>query len=332
MTDSLKTTGRGPERPPCTTIGVLVPAHFQQELQDRCSHLGVQLLPYDPLGVPGENASGATALFRWWISPEAGDRLIEEHPLRWIHTGSAGVDHILTPRFLSSDIILTNSAGVHAPSIAEWVVTAMLAFTKGLPAMLDQQERAQWEKVERDELVGKRVVFLGGGQIAREVAIRLRPFGMHLKAVTRSGAGDACFDESRGPADFLEGLHDVDWLIVAMPLTAETDGFVNARVLDALPAKARLINVSRGAIVDEAALITALETGRLAGAMLDVFDEEPLPAHHPFWKMKSVLVLPHTTWRSPLVRQRQLDLFIDNLGRFVKGELLRNVVDVTAGY
>ena len=127
---------------------ILVPGHFEGDLAAPARDLGAELVPYDEVGAPLRDSAGATALFRWWLTQEQGDRLIADHPaLRWIHSGSAGVDHILTPRFRSSSIILTNSAGVHAPSIAEWVVGAMLHVVKDFPAMRARQDARAFEKV-----------------------------------------------------------------------------------------------------------------------------------------------------------------------------------------
>ncbi|MCA1731990.1 MAG: D-2-hydroxyacid dehydrogenase [Acidobacteria bacterium] len=312
---------------------ILVPGHFERELRDRTAGLGTELVPYDESGVPQSDSSGASALFRWWLSEEQGDRLIAEHPsLEWIHSGSAGVDHILTPRFRSSSILLTSSAGVHAPSIAEWVVGAMLQAVKDFPAMRLQQTERRFEKVQRPELVGQRALFVGTGRIATEIAARLAPFGLLLSGVRRSGSEHPLISDVLPPAKLRDAAASADWLIVTAPLTSETNGIIGRDVIAALPPRARVINVSRGELVDEDALLDALRTHALAGAILDVFRVEPLPPDHPFWGMDQVMVLPHTTWRSPQVRGRQIDLFVDNLRRFLASEPLRNVVDVERGY
>lgn len=310
----------------------LVPGHFLAPLTERLRGDGVQLIPYDAHGVPQGDSSGASILFRWWLSQDEGDRLIEQHPLAWIHTGSAGVDHILTPRFLSKPITLTNSAGVHAASIAEWAIAAILMFEKDLPQMLAQQRGHVWEKVQRDELGGKTAVFLGAGHIAREIAARLRPFGVRLRAVRRQVKQDPAFDESFGMNELAARVTDADWLVVTIPLTSSTRGVVDPSVLSQLPPRSRVVNVARGEVIDEAALINAIREKRIAGAILDVFSEEPIPDDHPLWDMPGVLVLPHTTWRSPQVQKKQLDLFETNARRFVRGEPLLNVVDVREGY
>jgi phosphoglycerate dehydrogenase-like enzyme len=309
-------------------LRTLVPAHFQPQIAPRVTGLDLDLVPYDKEGRPATDAAGASVLFRWWLSPEQGDRLLDEHPLRWIHTGSAGVDHILTPAFRRRNPVLTNSSGVHAPSIAEWVVLGMLAQEKGFGRMLQQQREQRFEKTQADELGGKEVVILGGGSIASEVATRLRPFGVRLTCVRRRSDPHPLFDR----VATLDAVEEADWLIIALPLTEKTRRLVNRRLLERLPERCRIVNVARGEVMDEEALIEALRGRRVAGAVLDVFEQEPLPPEHPFWHMPEVIVLPHTTWRSPQVQERQLALFVENLRRFVAGEPLLNVVDVDAGY
>ncbi|MGK2856574.1 MAG: D-2-hydroxyacid dehydrogenase [Thermoanaerobaculia bacterium] len=315
------------------TLEVLVPLHFVEELRDSAAMFGATLIGYDQDAVPVASSRDAAALFRWWLNSEDGDRIVREHPaLRWVHTGSAGVDHILTSSFRASEITLTNSAGVHAPSIAEWVVAMLLAESKGLARIYRQQRERIWKVTRSDEIAGRHALILGGGHIAREIASRLRAMGVRVTAVTRRGITDDSFDvvASVGALGSLCG--EADWLIVAAPLTAETRGLVSAAVLAALPSSAWIVNVARGEIVDEGAMLDALKDRRIAGAILDVFEREPLPPEHPFWAMESVRVLPHTTWRSEQVHARQMALFLDNLRRFARNEALRNIVDPARGY
>lgn len=312
-------------------IRALIPAHFAEALGPVAEECGVRLLPYDATGQV-ESDEKASVLFRWWLTEEQAAGFMNDHPLEWIHTGSAGVDHILTPELLERKIVLTNSAGVHAPSIAEWVVGMMLAEEKNFREIRRNQRERRWEKVERDELAGKRVLIIGAGRIAREIAVRLSPFGVKIIALARTARSDPAFHRIIDVSQLRNAAVMADWLIAAVPLTGETRGIVDSAVLHAMQPSARVVNVSRGEIIDEEALLEALRTGKIAGAVLDVFNEEPLPQEHPFWEMEGVVVLPHTTWRSPLVRGRQIALFSDNLRRFVQGEPLVNVVDTRRGY
>lgn len=280
-----------------------------------------------------EPSGHATALFRWWISVEQGDRLILEHPhLDWIHTGSTGVDHILTPAFRSRAITLTSSRGVHAPSIADWVVGAMLNVEKGFEAISRQQREKLWRQVERDELSARHVVLVGGGAIAAAVAHRLRPFGCTLTVITRSGSSgiDAHHVGSRG--DMEAAAAACDWMILALPLTADTRNLVDRQLLAQLRPGSWIINVSRGEVLEQRALIDSLSSGAIGGAVLDVFEEEPLPPESPLWTFPNVIVLPHTTWKSPQVKDRQIDLFVHNLLQRSRGGPLQNVVDPDLGY
>jgi phosphoglycerate dehydrogenase-like enzyme len=315
------------------TQTVLVPLHFVDQLQPAAQALGISLAGYDQHGVPAGDAPDAAGFFRWWLSQDAGDRIVRENrALRWVHTGSAGVNHILTPAFLESGATLTNSAGVHAPSIAEWVLAMLLAEEKGLEQIFLQQRQHAWKVTRSSEIGGRHAVLIGGGNIAREIARRLRAMDVRVTAVTRTGTPSDSFDAVERPGALLACASAADWLIVAAPLTEETRGIVSSAVIAALPPRARLVNVARGELVDEAALLEATSARKIAGAILDVFEIEPLPADHPFWDMDNVRVLPHTTWRSEQVNERQLALFVDNLGRFVRGEPLRNVVDPARGY
>ena len=315
-----------------TTI-VLVPGHFLADLEPLVSKLPAELVPYDAHAEPARPAPGASVLFRWWLTPEEGDSVLDRHPsIRWVHSGSAGIDHILTPLFLARAPQLTNSAGVHAPSIAEWVVGAMLSVLKDLPAMSAAQEKREFEKVQRPELTGQKAVFIGAGQIATEIAQRLAPFRMRLAALRASGRSHETIPSIIPFARLREEVADADWLIITAPLTKQTAGVIDRPLLESLPSRARVINVSRGELLDEDALAELIGRGKLTGAILDVFREEPLPPDHPFWTLPGVLVFPHTTWRSPQVKERQLQLFADNLRRFIAREPLRNVVDPERGY
>lgn len=312
---------------------ILVPSHFIEELSSRTSGHPIRLIPYDKHGVPLQSSETATGLFRWWLSGSEGDRLIEDHPrLEWIHTGSTGVDHILTPLFRSRGITLTSSRGVHAPSIAEWVLAGMLHFEKRLDLIEIQQKAREWRQIELSEISSRHVVLLGGGAIATEIAIRLRPFGCRISVITRSGRSGAPADRL-APADALPAIAaEADWLVIAVPSTPETRGLVDARLLELLPPTARVVNVARGEIVNEPALVDALTRGRIAGAILDVFESEPLPADSALWSLPNVMVLPHTTWKSPQVRERQIALFVRNAIARSQGLPLENVVDGERGY
>lgn len=262
--------------------------------------------------------------------------------LHWVHSAAAGVGNALYPEMQASDVTLTNSAGVHAIPIAEYIVAGVLYLFRGFDIAVDQQRRSEWNKqpfVGQDsplrEISGAGVLVVGAGGIGSEAATRLTALGARCAGVRRrpSLGKPAGFDRVVGFADVDAELPDADVVVLAAPLTDETRGFLSAARLDRLARGAIVINIARGALLDEAALIDRLRQKRLRGAVLDVFMEEPLAADSPLWQLRNVLVTPHVSPVSPgRFWKRELDLFLDNWRRFVRGEPLRNVVDKRAGY
>jgi len=268
--------------------------------------------------------------------------LLAAKRLRWVHSAAAGVGNALYPEMRDGDVLLTNSAGVHAIPIAEYIVASVLYFFRGLDIAVDQQRRTEWNKepfVAADsplrEVGGACVLVVGAGGIGSEAARRLTALGARCVGARRRpalGTPDG-FERVIGFDTIDRELSNCDVVVLAAPLTEETRGLLDARRLDALKPSAILVNVSRGALVDEAALIERLRTGRLRGAALDVFQDEPLASNSLLWQLRSVLVTPHVSPVSPgRFWSRELDLFLDNWRRFTRGEPLRNVVDKRAGY
>ncbi|HEY0605344.1 MAG TPA: D-2-hydroxyacid dehydrogenase [Herpetosiphonaceae bacterium] len=296
--------------------------------------LPVELIVVGDDGVTDSDLSQAVALFRANLS-QAGYQRILEHAtsLRWMHTASAGVENLLSDAIRERGISFTNSAGVHAIPIAEWVLHALLTIVKRGPRMLAAQHEHRWERdVEFDELGGKTLTILGAGGIGQEIARRAAGFGMRIWGVNRSGREVSGFERIVSGEQWRDLLPETDFLVIATPLTAATKHLVGAHELEALPDHAWLINIARGAIVDEPALVVALQNGTIAGAALDTFEQEPLPAESPLWTLPNVLISPHNSGSSPRSTDRVVDLFIENLKRFVADEPLRNVVDLEAGY
>jgi phosphoglycerate dehydrogenase-like enzyme len=264
--------------------------------------------------------------------------------LRWVHSAAAGVGNALFPEMLASDVMLTNSAGVHAIPIAEYVVAGILHFFRGLDVAAEQQREHKWDKqffTSNDtpvrEIGGARVLIVGAGGIGREVAKRLTALGAecvgirrHLQQRTQAVPG---FVRMISLRDIDAELPHVDVIVLAIPLTRQTTGVINAKRLNALNPAAVLVNVSRGQLVDESALADALRAGRLRGAVLDVFREEPLTSTSPFWDLRNALLTPHISPVSPgRFWPRALELFTENWRRYERGEPLRNLVDKRAGY
>lgn len=262
--------------------------------------------------------------------------------LRWVHSAAAGVGNALYPEMLASDVLLTNSAGVHAVPIAEYVVAGILHFFRGLDVAAHQQRQSRWDKqffVAEDspvrEVADARILIIGAGGIGSQVAIRMHALGARCTGVRRhpeQGAPPG-FERVVGVADLDAQLPEADVVVLAAPLTAESNGFMSAARLRMLAKGALLVNVARGALVDEAALADALRRGQLRGAVLDVFRDEPLASSSPLWQLESALLTPHISPVSPgRFWPRALDLFCDNWRRYDRGEPLRNLVDKLAGY
>lgn len=267
---------------------------------------------------------------------------LEAKKLRWVHSAAAGVGTALHAEMVTSDVVLSNSAGIHAIPIAEYVVGSVLYFLRGLDMVVDQQRRTEWNKapfVRMDsvlrEMDSVRALIVGVGGIGGATGERLSALGATCTGVRRRvGLGPPPgFDRIVGLDQFEAELPRHDVIVLAAPLTGDTSGLLTAERLDLLPPSAIVVNVARGALLDEKALAHRLADGRLRGAALDVFKEEPVPPTSPLWGLRQVLLSPHISPVSPgRFWPRQLDLFLDNWRRYSKGEPLRNVVDKRAGY
>lgn len=262
--------------------------------------------------------------------------------LRWVHSAAAGVGNVLGSGIAERDVLLTNSAGIHGPPIAEFVVAGILYFLRGLDVAVAQQRRSEWSKrffVADDsplrEVSECRVLIVGTGGLGGESARRLTCLGAPCVGVRRRpelGAPEG-FESVVGQEGLDEELPKADVLVLAAPFTADTSEMMTRERLMRLPQGAIVVNVARGALLDEDAVADLLERGRLRGAVLDVFREEPLPATSPLWSLPNALIMPHTSPVSPRrFWPRQLDLFLSNWHRYDRGEPLLNLVDKHAGY
>jgi phosphoglycerate dehydrogenase-like enzyme len=260
--------------------------------------------------------------------------------LKWIHSTAAGVGQLMFPELRSSGIEVTNASGVHSIPMAEHILGMLLAMARRFPSAVRYQTERRWaqqelwdEQVRPRELHGQTLLFVGFGSIGAEVARRVKPLGMRIWAVTRSGRGDTSLAERIFPAAELEAaLPLADYVIVAAPETPETFHLMGARQLAAMKPTAVLLNVARGTLVDEAALIECLEKRAIAGAALDVTEREPLPPESPLWTLPNVFITPHVSAVSEFLWDRQTELLLENLKRWFAGKELRNRVDLARGY
>jgi glyoxylate/hydroxypyruvate reductase len=281
----------------------------------------------------------ATILFDF--DPTHREDLPELAPrVRWIQATSAGIGQFVRRHAYARRMphtVFTTASGVHARPLGEFVVMSMLAHARGLLPTVHAQRERHWERFAGTDLEGRTVVVAGYGRIGREVGRMARALGMTVLGVRRGASAAEDPDNAHAhevhPASGLRSLLPrADYLVIAAPHTDETERMVGAAELAALPAGAVLINIGRGALVDEAALIGALESGHLGGAYLDVYEKEPLPPESPLWAMPNVLVCPHSGSTSDRENERITDLFCENLRRWQAGEPLLNVLDVERGY
>ncbi|MCX5043678.1 D-2-hydroxyacid dehydrogenase [Aldersonia sp. NBC_00410] len=281
-----------------------------------------------------EQLVGADVLLVWdFFSAALQEAWNAADALRWVHVAAAGVDTLLFDELVESDVLVTNSRGIFDRPIAEFVLASMLAFAKDMPASARFQRDRVWQHRETETIEGKRALVVGTGAIGRETARLLRAVGCDVTGAGRRGrADDPDFGVVHESADLADLAPDVDYLILLAPLTDATRGMVDAKVLAALPSSARLINVGRGELVVTDDLVTALRGGTIAGAALDVFDEEPLPADHPLWELDNVLVSPHMSGDATGWRERLERLFVRNFERYAAGEQPLNIVDKHSGY
>jgi phosphoglycerate dehydrogenase-like enzyme len=254
--------------------------------------------------------------------------------VRWIQATSSGIGPFVQRMGYAQrmpDTVFTRASGVHAQPLAEFCLMVMLLFRKGLHRILRDQERKHWERHAGTDLEGRTLVVVGLGGVGRAVARTAKALGMQVIGVERPeyvwDPGTTPVDELRTADQLCSVLDRAEHLVLIAPHTPETEGMIGARELALMPRGAVLVNIARGALVDEDALAEALRSGHLAGAGLDVFAEEPLPPESPFWEMPNVLVSPHSASTSDRENRRLTDLFCGNLRRFLAGEPLVNVLD-----
>ncbi len=253
--------------------------------------------------------------------------------LKWIHWSGAGVDAVLFDELRDSDITLTNVRGAFDRPMAEWTLGHVIGFAKGTYDTFRRQGERRWEHRETEMIQGKSVLIVGVGSIGRECARVLGAMDMIISGVGRTARkGDPDFGEIHAVTTLSAHLPEADYVILITPLTEDTRGLFGADEFAAMKKTARFINIGRGPLVDEAALVAALENGEIAGAALDVFVTEPLPEDSPFWDAPNCIVSPHMSGDFVGFESTMTDMFIRNLARYERGEELVNVVDKAAGF
>ena len=335
-----------------TIYNVLISTYIEPELVERIRQVNPPRLNviYEPamLGQPRYAADHTNlpqrtpdqeARWRQWLAeadilfdfdPTHRADLSEAAPkLRWVQSTSAGIGQFVKRSRYAERMpqaVFTTASGVHARPLAEFCMMAMLVFNKGLLRMFHDQAQHKWERYAGTDLDGRTLGIIGVGKIGCEVTRLANAFGMHVLGIN-AGATSACLDRLYCPEELHKMLPHCEYLVVAAPHTPQTERMIGAAEFALLPAGAMFINIGRGQIVDEPALIAALRSGHLGGAALDVVEVEPLPADSPLWDMPNVLISTHSASTSDRENSRITDLFCENLRRFLADEPLLNVLD-----
>jgi phosphoglycerate dehydrogenase-like enzyme len=282
-------------------------------------------------------ASDAEVIFNWTgsLSLLREVFLMSGH-LRWVHSRSAGLERTLFPELIASQVTLTNGKGIFSAALGEFALAAILYFAKDFRRMIRNQMAALWEPFDVTPVSGQTVGIVGYGDIGRAVAVRVRALGMNVLAVKRhvtaNDPSDPLVDRIYSSNHRIEMLSRCDYVVVAAPLNAETRGLIGEAEFAALKKTVVVINVGRGPVIHEGAMLTALSEHKIKGAALDVFDEEPLPSGHPFYKLENVLLSPHCADQTPDWLDNARRFFMAQFERFRGGEPLLNVVDKKLGY
>ena len=281
-------------------------------------------------------APEAQVLFNWSGSRQLVQQVWKMAPrVQWVHSRAAGLDGLLFPELVESPALLTNGSGVFSQSLGEFVLASALFFAKDFRRMIRNQEAGAWAPFDVEEVSGQTMGIVGYGDIGRACARRAHAMGMKVLALRRRperSQGDEFVDRTYPFDGLLEMLSQCDYVVAAAPLTAATHHLIGDAALGAMKKTAVVMNVGRGPVIDEAALIRALEAGRIRGAALDVFEVEPLPADSPLYKLQNVLLSPHCADHTADWLEQAMQFFVENYTRFAAGAPLRNVVDKKAGY
>ena len=313
------------------TTKVLIGSRQESEIEEMLSDVPqgveVRFLPH------GESLRAHIADVDIVFGGIGEDAMQEARSLRWVHQPHAGVEGFMYPAFKASDAILTNCRGLYGTQIAEHAFALLLSITRRIPDQLEFMKTKHWERVPCVELAGMTMGILGLGGIGRAIATRAQAFEFNVIAADVEPIDKPdTISEFYGLDELMEFLAKSNILMVCCPSTPETHKLLSDAQFDRMPDASYIVNVSRGKVIDETALITALQSGQLAGAGLDVTYTEPCPPESPLWEQQNVILTSHSAGSSQHIRRRAMQLFIDNLHRYVKGEPLINVVDKQKGY
>jgi phosphoglycerate dehydrogenase-like enzyme len=345
--------GSGPDGVPAAiAITPILSARYRQADLERIREAapGARIVAVSLEGLADAPLDDVEVLLRGPLPAAVFDRLLTRCPqLRWVHSATAGVERVLTPAALARGLAISNARGVFSRPIAEYVMLMILSVARSLPQLLELQHERTWQPIVSREMRDVTVGIVGLGSIGRSVAALATAFGCRVIATRRQVGSGAASDRDPADADEMppvepvidlllppDGLPELlaasDFVVLALPLTADTEDIIGNDALAAMKPTTWLINIARGRLVDERALLRALREGRIGGAVLVAFRDEPLPPESPFYDLDNVIVTPHTSWSSGRVLDRSIELFCENLRLFRAGQPLRNRVDPQVGY
>ncbi|MGH9514115.1 MAG: D-2-hydroxyacid dehydrogenase [Terriglobales bacterium] len=313
----------------------IAPTSFAERLRGEFPQVDVaQLTSYENVE---QQIKDVEILFGISIRPE---QFLAAQKLRWIHSQAAAVHQLMFPELVNSNVIITNARDVHGPVVAEQVMAMIYALAKQIAAAVRFQEKHEWgqdtisKMIAPREIAGTTLGLVGVGSIGRNVAKHAAALGMYVVAVREHPEKEKPehVDEVWPSSQLLHLLGQSDYVVLSAPVTPASTGLIGKEQLAAMKPHARLINVGRGPLIDEPALIDALRDGKIGGAALDVFDKEPLPADSPLWDLDNLLIMPHTAGISEKMWERHYELFSENLRRYFAGQPLLGLVDKNSGY
>jgi phosphoglycerate dehydrogenase-like enzyme len=311
---------------------VLILTEVQEAMQQRYRQMLLERFPQLTINVVGHHTLVepyiADVDVLMCFSPPMADHVVRDAPkLKWIQALGTGVDNIVDLPSLNKEVVVTNVRGIHGAPVSEATIAYMLSLARNMPRSVHAQDRGEWERWPSQLLAGKTVGILGVGLIAEYLAPICKAFGMTVVGITGSPRPTPSFDRMVKRDDLVAVAPELDFLVALIPMSAETHNIVGEKVFKAMKPTAYLVNVARGGVVDEPALIKALEAGEIAGAGLDVFAQEPLPAGNPLWKTKGVTIFPHLGGYSEGYEHRAMPTLAGNMEKYLAGDL-KNMVNI----
>ena len=305
---------------------VLILTEVQEAMRARYKAMLLERFPQLTINVVGHHSDVdpyiADVDILLCFSPPMADHVVRDAPkLKWIQALGTGVDNIVDLPSLGKEVLVTNVRGIHGAPVSEATIAFMLSLARDMPRSVRAQEQSKWERWPSALLAGKTVGILGVGLIAEYLAPICKTFGMTVVGIIGSPRETRHFDRMAHRNDLTKVVGDLDFLVVLTPLSAETRNIVGEKVFAAMKPTAYLVNVARGGVVDEPALIAALEAGKIAGAGLDVFSQEPLPSDNPLWKTKNLTIFSHLGGYSQGYEDRAMTTIVGNMSKFLAGDL-----------